>query len=129
MSSDTLFLLGLSFLTGLLFIALAIPLIQKRIPKNHWFGLRIPATFANERVWYEANARMGRELLLLGILSIVLGILLSGIATSSSLPAMLWAVFLLGGVILVTVRGWRFANRLLEEYTSEPGTTSAQQTH
>ncbi|RMG79529.1 MAG: SdpI family protein, partial [Chloroflexi bacterium] len=69
-------LLGVSLILGMLLIALAVPLIRRRIPPNHWYGLRVPATFADERVWYEANARAGKELLTLGVFVIALGALL-----------------------------------------------------
>ena len=52
---------------GLLFIGLAIPLIRRRVKPNQMYGLRVPATFANEWVWYEANAASGRDLLYGGL--------------------------------------------------------------
>ena len=36
--------------TGLVFVAIAIPLIRRRIPPNRLYGLRVPATFVDE--WY-----------------------------------------------------------------------------
>src|SRR5207302_8963817 len=59
---------------GLLFIALAIPLIRRRVKPNALYGLRVPATFADEWVWYEANAKSGRDLLIVGILQFVTAI-------------------------------------------------------
>src|SRR5262245_19433458 len=59
---------------GVLTIAIAIPLILRRVPPNGLYGLRVPATFADEWVWYEANARFGRSLVFLGTLLIILGV-------------------------------------------------------
>ena len=39
---------------ALLMVGLSIPLILRRVPQNSLYGLRIPATFADESVWYEA---------------------------------------------------------------------------
>ena len=42
---------------GLVFIALAIPLLRRKVGPNHLYGLRVKETLENEDVWYEANAR------------------------------------------------------------------------
>ena len=40
---------------GLLVTALSVPLIQKRIPPNPWYGFRVRKTLENRDVWYAAN--------------------------------------------------------------------------
>ena len=114
---------AVSLILGSVFIALAVPLIQRRVPPNHWYGLRVPATFSDERVWYEANARAGRELLALGMLVIALEALLYIFTIPSWLSVLLWFAFIMCGVIFIVVRSRRFANRLLEGYKSETGST------
>ncbi len=131
MNSDSI-LLAASLIMGVLFIALAVPLIRRRIPPNHWYGLRVPATFADERVWYEANARAGRELLALGVLIIALGTLLYLVTMPSWLSVLLWFALIMCGLIVYLVRSWRFANRLLEVHKnkteSTPPSRSVQRT-
>ena len=51
---------------GVVSIVSGLPLARRRVRPNRWYGLRIPATFADEHVWYEANAACGRDLVLLG---------------------------------------------------------------
>ena len=41
----------------LVLMAVAVPLARRRVPPNAWYGLRVPATFADREVWYAANAR------------------------------------------------------------------------
>lgn len=65
--NDLLLLAGLFVGGGLLLIALAIPLIQRRIKPNPWYGFRTRATLENEAVWYEINAYSGKRLLIAGI--------------------------------------------------------------
>ena len=122
MNSETA-LLAASLSMGVLFIALAIPLIRRKVPPNHWYGLRVPATLADERVWYEANARAGRELLVLGVLVMALGALLYLVTIPVWLSLLLWFAFIMCGLIVFVVRSWRFANRLLEHYKSETENT------
>lgn len=45
------------------FIGISIPLIQKRVPPNRWYGFRTSKTLRSAEIWYPANA-YGAKLLL-----------------------------------------------------------------
>ena len=47
----------------LIFAAIAVPLIMRKVPRNGIYGFRTPATLRDERVWYEANAYFGKAFL------------------------------------------------------------------
>ena len=101
---------------GLLLALLGWPLAARRIGPNPWYGLRVPATFADRQVWYDANAIAGRDLMALGIVLLLVSLLLPRLvgltqATYGGVCAGLLGV----GAVLMTVRGWRAANRLLRE--------------
>jgi uncharacterized membrane protein len=98
---------------GVLFALLGWPLAARRIGPNRWYGLRVPATFADRQVWFDANALTGRDMIGLGVTVAVVSLLLPRIVP---LPEPVYsgicaAVLGLGAVVL-TVRGWRAANRL-----------------
>ena len=99
---------------GLLFAALAIPLMRRRVPPNGLYGLRVPATFADEWVWYEANAKSGRDLLCFGLLLAILpiGLSFSGLGANAYIA---WAVIAVVGAIALAIAGWRRANTLLRK--------------
>lgn len=61
---------------GILFMAIAIPLIQARVPRNVWYGFRTPKTLSSDSIWYAANAYMGRHLFRCGRILAAGGILL-----------------------------------------------------
>jgi len=61
---------------GLIQIGAAIPLLLRRVPPNHLYGLRVSETLSEEAVWYEANARSARDLLGVGVGTIVLAVVL-----------------------------------------------------
>jgi hypothetical protein len=68
---------------------------------------------ADEWVWYEANAKSGRDMVVLGVVQIVLAValcLVRGITETSYVAANL--AFALGGLVLCSVVGWRRANQL-----------------
>lgn len=106
----------LAIFIGFAFIALSIPLVRRRVKPNWLYGLQIPATFADDRVWYEANAKSGRDLLALGT-----GLCLAGLAlpffpglTTERRLAMVIGLTCFGTLILAIVNIVR-ANRLLRE--------------
>jgi uncharacterized membrane protein len=111
---------------GVLLVALGWPMATRRVPPNHWYGLRVPATFADERVWYEANALVGRDMMGLGV---VLALVALGLPRLASLPDSAYTLVCAGivgvGSLLLTVRGWRLANRLLRERRDGAGAAVA----
>jgi uncharacterized membrane protein len=107
---------------GLLFVGISLPLIRRRVPPNQIYGLRVPATFADEWVWYEANARSGRDFFALGIVVMVVAVVLPFVVRiGESAYTLAMAGVLLVGTLASAVRGWRTANRLLEERRRDGG--------
>jgi uncharacterized membrane protein len=105
-------------LVGLLFVALALPLMRRAIKPNALYGLRVPATFASEWVWYEANATTGRDFTVLGVLQVAVALFVRGVSEEIYVAANIG--FMLVGVLTVAVIGWRRANRLLESAADGP---------
>jgi uncharacterized membrane protein len=52
---------------ALLAMGVAVPLIQRRVKMNHWYGVRIPAAFASEEAWFDLNRYGGRLLFFWGL--------------------------------------------------------------
>lgn len=109
-------------LIGLLLVALGWPMAARRVGPNRWYGLRVPATFADEQVWYDANAVAGRDMMVLGAAIALVALVLSQV------PGLPMGVYsgICTGILLVgsgvmTARGWRLANRLLRERRGDSG--------
>ncbi|HET9328871.1 MAG TPA: SdpI family protein [Candidatus Eisenbacteria bacterium] len=100
---------------GALMVALAIPLILRRVRPNAIYGLRVPATFADEEVWYEANAWCGRDMVVLGSALVILPLVIAFLPISETAFAVFGVALGLVGPIVMAVVGWRRANRLLRE--------------
>jgi uncharacterized membrane protein len=111
---------------GALSIVVGVPLASRRVPRNRWYGLRIPATFADEHVWYEANAVTGRDLIVVGIVLLLVAFLLPrlGLGSSPAYAAVCVGVLAVGS-FLATLRGWRLASRLLQQRRSASATPSS----
>jgi uncharacterized membrane protein len=103
-------------LLGLLLVALGYPIATRRVRPNRWYGLRVPATFADEKVWYDANAVAGRDMMGLGALVTAVALVLLHLAdleteTYTGVSAAILAV----GSLILALRGWRVANRFLRQ--------------
>jgi uncharacterized membrane protein len=57
-------------LSGVLIFLLSLPVIVRKVPMNHFYGVRITAAFESDRRWYDINAYGGR-LMAIGALPIV----------------------------------------------------------
>jgi uncharacterized membrane protein len=104
---------------GVLFAMLGWPLAARKVGPNRWYGLRVPATFADRQVWYDANALAGRDMIVLGVILAAVSLLLPRVVR---LPEPLYAGICAGllaiGAMVMTARGWREANRLLRDRQS-----------
>jgi uncharacterized membrane protein len=56
---------------GVLFIALSVPLMLKKVPPNNWYGFRTPKTLSDEKIWYEVNRISAQGMALVGLVLVV----------------------------------------------------------
>ena len=107
-------LMTLFFATGLLLCALAIPLIREQIPRNPWYGFRVPKTLASDEVWYPANRHMGGWLLLCGVITVTGVLALWPFAGRLAVDAVGWWGLALTVIPLMAAvyKGFRFLEKL-----------------
>ena len=55
-------------------IAVSLPLVWRKIPRNHLYGIRIRKAFQSDELWYDINAYGGRQLVLWSIPMILAGV-------------------------------------------------------
>ncbi len=111
-----LWLFIISTLLSVLFVGIAIPLIRRRVPPNHWYGLRVPATLADEHVWYEANVVAGRDFVKVGAVTFLAGLLSLFLPLPVWAGVLLWAGIVEIAVLAAVIHSWRYANRLQREH-------------
>ena len=69
---DPKFKVIISFIVpSLLFIAISIPLIIKKIPRNCAYGIRTKKTLANDEIWYKANRYGGVSFLMAALITLI----------------------------------------------------------
>src|SRR5438094_548962 len=69
-------LLVIFVLSGLLLVALAIPLIRGKVGPNSWYGFRVPQTLGDPNVWYPVNRYAAKGMLWLGLATCAAAVLL-----------------------------------------------------
>ena len=98
---------------GLVVAGIGIPLAQRRIKPNSWYGVRFGRIMKDEELWYAVNAYVGRWLLVLGLLTTVLALVLAAIPGISILK---YTFVVLGivavGTLLATFFSWRYFRSL-----------------
>lgn len=98
---------------GVLLIVLGIPLALGKVGPNPWYGFRLPATLKHRDIWYAVNAQAGWDLVATGVLLLIVVLVvgrMAGVAPDAA--ALVYAVVLIAGAIVGTVRGFRLTNRL-----------------
>lgn len=108
-------ILVLYVILGLLMVALAVPLIKRKVKPNGLYGFRVPQTLSDPAVWYAVNAHFGRRLLVTGIATTLAALLLyplPGLDVDSYAWALLAVFVLFFGVGVV--QSWRYMTRLAQ---------------
>ncbi len=82
-------------LEGLLFIVLSIPLINRRIKPNPWYGFRTPKTRRSPDIWYPANVYMGKQLHKAGAIIAVAAIVMP------ALPGLSFTTYAIVEVVII----------------------------
>ena len=59
---------------ALLIAGLSIPLILRKVPMNHFYGVRFPQSFRSDKAWYEINVYGGKALLIATIPILLTGL-------------------------------------------------------
>ncbi len=99
--------------SGLLLASISIPLIQRRIRPNLWYGFRTKRTLNDPTIWYEVNAYAGKRLLVNGFITILaaLGLyFIPGLGVDGYTLGM--TVFALGSLIVALSQSFRYLDRL-----------------
>jgi uncharacterized membrane protein len=107
------FVVVICFASGLLVIAAGIPMWLRRVPRNALYGVRFGSTLSDDRIWYEINARGGRDLVGIGVgyLALLTAALLFGRSWSMPLrllgPTAVFVVALIVDTIVLSRAGTR----------------------
>src|ERR1017187_8333082 len=97
---------------AIIIIAVSVPLIQRRVKMNHWYGVRIPAAFASDEAWFDINHYGGRLLLFWG-LAIAATAMVGALLEKKDWMTYNWTalVIILGGLAFVVAKTFEYARK------------------
>ena len=114
-------LLILYVVAGLLLIALAVPLIRRKVRPNAWYGFRVRQTFADPDIWYAANAYAGKYLLGTGVITVlVAGTFYRALGISRDAYALACAGVILTALAVCVIQCFRYLAKLRQESDTTP---------
>ena len=95
-----------------LLMAIAIPLIVKKIPKNGFYGLRTPKTMAgSDEQWYRLNREAGIAIFIAGSISLLASVFVPIFIHSQSQIVPICSEILVASMLIVcgieTVKHWK----------------------
>jgi hypothetical protein len=97
---------------GLAIFLSSIPLVRRRVPMNHWYGVRIPAAFRSDKDWFAVNEYGGRALMKFATLIIFTSLIgLFVPATALVTYALINAGITVVGLAIVLMRIFTWARR------------------
>lgn len=112
MASGNIFLGISNIVTGLLVIAISIPLVLGKVSMNRIYGIRFKKSYASNELWYKINAHGGKLLIIWSV-----PLILSGIACffidfqhRPMLGSVMACMPLI--VLIPAVLSWRYAKKL-----------------
>jgi uncharacterized membrane protein len=99
---------------GVLFIALSVPLMLKKVPPNNWYGFRTPKTLSDEKIWYEANRISAQGMALVGVVLILLSLTLLLLAKEMSdlTKLIIIGVIMIVSLAVALIRSFKALSRM-----------------
>jgi uncharacterized membrane protein len=98
---------------GLLLVAVSVPMINRRIGRNGFYGFRTPKTLSDDRIWYDANEYAGRQLFAAGLITSVGSTILTLIPQLDALVRILGCLaVMIGALMWSIVRSMAYLNKL-----------------
>ena len=107
-----MFDLGAIFALNFLLAVLSIPFLWNLVPRNRFYGFRVPATLRDDRVWYSMNRRVARVMIPVCSALALSAVAFRQVGLDSPVGRNVLSVVTLAAIGAVTLRGWSEANRL-----------------
>lgn len=82
------------FVAAAIVVLLAQPLVRRKVPRNRWYGVRIPASLASDEACFDINAYGGRSLQLFGALLATMA------AAGACVPRAHWVIYNLVALVV-----------------------------
>jgi uncharacterized membrane protein len=96
----------------LVMIALAIPMIARKVPPNIWYGFRTQKTLSSPAIWYPANRRSGIYMALAAATILIATLPLRGTEWSPERSAPALLIVITGPILAALVASMVYLRKL-----------------
>ena len=99
---------------GMIEIILGMPLLLGKIKRNIFYGFRTPKTLSDDKIWEESNKKVGKDLIMAGVILTIASLLLFFVKDSISIETLLiiCLILLFVPIIAVIIRGLSYLKTL-----------------
>lgn len=106
------FIAGSNLFCAIIAIALALPLVRRRVKMNRTYGIRFARSFESEELWYAINEYGGRRLIVWSVVLAVAG--LAGLFLPLEGRPVVIGLFAFAPLLLVVpvAEAYRYAKKL-----------------
>ena len=105
-------LAAVNIFTGIVFIAISIPLVKRRVKMNHLYGFRIPKAFKSDENWYDINEYGAKQMIIWSIPIILAGIICLVIPIIKGTGLIMAVGPITFAVLMVIIKTLMYANKL-----------------
>ena len=102
----------INILVGIVFIAISIPLVKRKIGMNDLYGFRISKSFESAQNWYNINAYGAKQLIIWSIFIILIGVAFLFIPINEGTHLIFAVGPITLSVLITIIKTLIYANRL-----------------
>lgn len=99
-------------IVGIVLAVLSIPFLWDLIPRNHFYGFRVPATLRDDRIWYAINRWAAKRAIAIGATLASAAWLFQPIGLNNRAGRIALSVAMIAALAIFTIRGWIEASRM-----------------
>jgi len=104
---------------GVLLVVVSIPLVQRKIPRNGWYGVRLPLTLRDDQAWYDINAYAGRRMVVLGAVEVICGLVFSFLRLSLDAYSILLLVAFVIPMTVIMIQTVAYIGRYTKDHSKK----------
>jgi uncharacterized membrane protein len=100
------------FFVGIALAVMSVPFLWDLIPRNHFYGFRVPGTLRNDAVWYAINRWAAKRAIAIGLVLALAAWLLDVEGLDTPVARTLLSISMFAALAIFTIRGWIDAGRM-----------------
>ena len=101
-----------NFYCAAICIAIAVPLMRRRVKPNKLYGIRFKKSYESEELWYAINEYGGRRMFFWSIFVVIAGVIPFFVPMEKNDPIMVITALAPLVYIIAVLESWRYAKKL-----------------